>query len=145
MLDYINSYKMNEGIIWQNFDIMVDKWRKREKNWDIKIVDWIIDNYKDIPLFEDIYHPNDILLNRICKQLLELLNIKDVNYEKVYHMGCAMEIFILPQVKHALEMTWQKEKIKLYNIDYSYHDRQPISYEQYVQEYIWKVFGKMLL
>ena len=56
-------------------------------------------------LFENIYHPNDILLNRICKRLLELLNIKDVNCEKVYHMGCTMEIFILLQVKHALGMT----------------------------------------
>lgn len=145
VLDYINSYKINDEIIWQNFDIMVDKWRRREKNWDVKIVDYILENYQCYQMFEDPSHPSETLLNEICVRLLEKLEIKNVNFEKHYHGGCAMEIFMLPQVKKALGMKWDKKKIRIYTVDYCYHDRQPIDFRQYVQEYIWRVFGRVLV
>ena len=145
VVDYIIDYDFDEDKIKIAFDKEVKKWKEREMNWDIKIVDYILDNYKKYPLFEDPNHPGEILLNEICRRLLLYINIQDVNYEKKFHSGCAMEIFVLPQVKEALGMTWKKEKIRLYTIDYCYHDRQPIDFRQYVQEYIWRVFGRLLV
>lgn len=145
IMEYIYNYKFDSGLVKEQFNHMICRLRQREKNWDIKIVDYIIDNYKRINLIEDINHPTVSLLYEICNRLLELLEIENTNYEKTYNMGFAMEIFVMPQVKQILGMEWKKERVRLYTIDYCFHDRQPINYRQFVQEYIWKVFNVMLV
>lgn len=145
IIAYIDNYRFDDKKIYYNFNQMMNKISEREKNWDIKISDYILENFQEKDLVEDINHPTYKLLHEICTRLLKVLNINNVNYEKIYSSGCAMETFIMPQVKKILGMKWKKEKIRLYTIDYCYHDRQPINYRQYVQEYVWRVFGTILV
>lgn len=138
---YIMQYYFDDEDIIRRFNTMVLKWRERENNWDVKVVDFIMDNYQKIPLFEDISHPAECLQHEICRRLIKLIGCADTNKFTHYHMGCCMEIFMWPQVKEILEIKWSKEQIRLYTKDYCYHDGQPITMKQYVEEYIWRVFG----
>lgn len=137
---YIASYQFDEADIRKRFDEMVAKWRQREQNWDIKIVDFILNNYRNHYLFEDTTHPADYLQTEICRRLLAHLGISDINKDITYHMGCAMEIFMWPQIKNILGINWRKDKVRIYTKDYCYHDGRPITMKEYIQEYIWRVF-----
>ena len=138
---YLEHYRFDEDEIIKKFNAMVDKWRAREERWDVKIVDFILENFQNINLFEDISHPAECLQHEICRRLIALLGCEDTNRSTHYHMGCCMEIFLWPQVKDILGIKWHKEQIRLYTKDYCYHDGQPINFDQYLTEYIWRVFG----
>lgn len=141
ILFYIQHYNFDREEVKSRFDAMVEKWREREANWDVKIVDFILENYQKINLFEDISHPAECLQHEICRRLIKKIGCSDVNRFTHYHMGCCMEIFMWPQVKEILGMKWTKDQIRMYTKEYCYHDGQPITMKQYVEEYIWRVFG----
>ena len=46
----------SEEQIRSNFDEMVEQFKKRERNWDVKIVDYILENYRERQVFYDLYH-----------------------------------------------------------------------------------------
>ena len=59
------------------FDKYIEKISSREKGWDIKILDYILSNYKEKLLFYDIGHPTNDVLKYISLKILEMLNISD--------------------------------------------------------------------
>jgi len=137
---YIEHYHFDREEVLKNFNAMVEKWREREQKWDVKIVDFILENYQRYYMFEDISHPADCLQHEISRRVLKAIGCTDINRETHYHMGCCMEIFMWPQIREILGINWRKSQIRLYTSDYCYHDSQPINIRQYVQEYIWRVF-----
>lgn len=59
----------------KRFDDNINRIFDKEKICDIKIVDFILENYKDIKLFDMHHHPTKILFDKIAEQIFEKLKI----------------------------------------------------------------------
>ena len=57
------------------FRIFIEKVRNREKDWDIKVADFILQNYKDKYLFYDPNHPTNFFMEYVSLELLKLFGI----------------------------------------------------------------------
>lgn len=109
----------------------IDQLKEREKNWDIKVSDYIIDNYKKIRLFNDYAHPGNIVMRKICEQLATILEVDDISYvsDDVFWIG--MDMFAHKSINDKLGFTWKQETVK----DRYSEDR--INYSEYLEEYMW--------
>lgn len=144
MIQYILNYQFSKAAIHNDFSLMIEKLKEREKSWDIKIVDYIMDNYMDKQMFVDVSHPSDDLMLKICCEVCKQLGFSD--NKKVYHFNLGVEAFIWPQVKEILGIRWDKNRVR------EYTDRQNLHHfgiggidmRQYIQEYIWCAFGKYI-
>ena len=65
------------------FDKLIDEIRKREKQWDIGLSNFIIRNYLDELLFYTNNHPKNITLHHIVEALLCRLGVKtnSINFQ----------------------------------------------------------------
>lgn len=62
--------------LWQEF---LEKVKKREKEWDIKISDFLLEN-KSKHLFYDPNHPTNMLLDFVSECLLKKLGIENITF-----------------------------------------------------------------
>lgn len=110
-----------------SFQKFMDKVMIREKDWDVKISEFILQNYKEHQLFYDPNHPTNFLLNYISSEVFKLL-MKDINHcnddvvddtENVIYCNSdknfifCMDTFEMPicnAVKSALQINWREEK-----------------------------------
>ena len=81
----------------------MDKLCKREKNWDIKISDYIWEHYKTEKIFYDCDHAADSVMQEIGRRLCEELEINDIDGKLEYIMNWE-EAFTFPYVKQALDL-----------------------------------------
>ena len=60
---------------------------KEDQYCNIKVYDFIMENYKNKPLFYTQNHPTETLLTYICQKITELLNIdnNEINYNNKYY------------------------------------------------------------
>jgi hypothetical protein len=77
--EIINLYKNNKiDFDFQNrFDENIKRMKEKEEKCNIKIVDFILDNYKKNYLFTMHHHPTKIVFDNISKQIYKLLNINN--------------------------------------------------------------------
>lgn len=77
--EIVTDYKTNgyysQKYISGLFEQYVEKVRNREKEWDIKISEFLIEN-KNKELFYDPNHPTPIIIEYICKGILSRLGIE---------------------------------------------------------------------
>ena len=84
----------------------------REKDWDIKCVDFIKNNYKEKQLFYDPNHPTNAFLLYVTE---ELLNVLGILYDEEKLKNCKVDLLsgyqipILPSVKKHFKMTFIEE------------------------------------
>ncbi len=118
--------------IEDNFHEYILKMREREKAWDIKVVDFILDNYKQEKLFYDAGHPANAVLKMISKGILEILGIT----EEVYTEKCldSHEIPVYSWVKKVLGLAWEEDEIRVKS---EKRAAASMDVEEYVREYIW--------
>lgn len=64
------------------FTTCMNKIKAREENWDIKVYDFIKENYRKIPCFTDSRHISFYLLRVIGRQVADLLGLSDIEDEK---------------------------------------------------------------
>ena len=113
-----------------------NKLLKREQNIDIKIYDFIKDNYKSKKLFLTHNHPTTVIFKHIIKQILNILNkpykitIDNVINEEIENPGFDIPCYVLtPYDIQNLELLynyndeWKKDGIKLINIIYNFHKK----------------------
>ena len=102
-----SGHSFSEEEIDDIFVASVEKYREREKNWDIKVVDYILDSFKDHQMFYDPYHPTNALYEYISKEILKLLDIKsDEVFMNIKHNPS--ELFIYPEVAKRLGLRYWK-------------------------------------
>lgn len=95
---------------WNRF---LDKMFSRETEWDVKISDYILKNYKTKKLFSDSWHISSILAKEISVRLLNLLDIKaDIPYTLPIMDG--LEAFIYEDVKKALQLEFTEKYIRVF-------------------------------
>ena len=125
---------LSEQEIKANFDLYMSKIQEREKLWDIKIYDFIIDNYKKYLLFYDSGHPTNIIIKEIVRQILNRFDI----YEELYDDGISCmdtyEEWILPCVKKSLQLEYDIRTIRNSSTAYKLDD---MDIEEYVKQYIF--------
>lgn len=114
------------------FDTFIKKLYERENDWDIKIADFILENYKTEQLFFDPNHPSPFLIKNIVKRLFEYMNIggqEEIDKLHVSRMD-SYEMPICQAVKENFGMRFEKQEIRIEN------GRMIKNEHMYLQEYI---------
>ncbi len=87
--------------------------QKRESNCDVKISDYILENYSKKYLFYTPTHPVTDLLIEVAKRIFEHLNIKNyhINSEGLPENN-ANEMIIYPSVSYKLNLMFKKQRFR---------------------------------
>ncbi|WP_196805805.1 WcbI family polysaccharide biosynthesis putative acetyltransferase [Butyrivibrio sp. WCD2001] len=128
-----NGAPFSKEEVIDNFNDNVRKYRDREKYCDIKIIDFIICNYKIHQLFWDQGHPTNFVMNEIVTRLLKKIGIED-ELLSVDEMNTHEE-FVYPCVAQALELEWRQERIRC-----TKNAKKCTAYmdlDEYINEYVW--------
>lgn len=135
----IYEYAMRDGImpgeyIADNFDKYIKKIGQRESAWDIKILWFILDNYKKEKLFYDMGHPTNVVLKQIALKILEHLGIFGDHIETDvvldYH-----EVPIYPWIRKVLGLEWDEDYIR--NSNGAIKSSDTMDTAEYIREYLW--------
>lgn len=125
---------LESDYIVENFKKYMEKIKEREKSWDIKIHDFILINYQREKLFYDEGHPTNIIMKKICQDILNILEIE----EDCIHTNECMDTHenpVYPVVKHTLELKWDEGEIR--KSHYAKKMGSKMGIEEYIREYIW--------
>ena len=145
----IKTYIMSPDVFPQEkvrelFLKCMEKLQKRERNWDIKISDYILAHYKAEKLFYDCDHAADCVMQEIGKRLCRKLGIEDVDGKLEYFMNWE-ESFIFPYVKQALELSWDEKYIREEGNGEDYViSGGKMDLDEYIREYIWWFYGERI-
>lgn len=137
-LEQIYSYVQGDEIfpgenILHNFNTYINKIQQREKNWDIKILDFILSHYKSEKLFYDSGHPTNVIFEKISADILQILGISDrISTDLRLDSN---EIPIYPWICKVLGMEWTEERIRASSNAKKCSDYMDI--KEYIREYIW--------
>lgn len=158
ILQFIENYEMNSATIHEKFEQMIEHLKKREKTWNIKIIDWMASNYKRVPIYNDLGHPAAIVMWWVCKAVLYLLGIPSDDtlqevYEREYYMGLGG--LIPPCVAETLGIEYARTvPIKRVNHEFMKEnlrmkEQRDICYfsmdrVQYLQDYYFVRYGEIL-
>lgn len=137
-LEQICSYVQENDIvsgeyILENFNVYINKIQQREKYWDIKISDFILEHYRSEKLFYDDGHPTNVLLEKISADILQILGVPD-NVSTDIRLDLN-EIPVYPWIRKVLGMEWTEEYIRTSENAIKCNDYMDI--EEYIREYIW--------
>ena len=138
--EYVNEDDIiPKEYIESNFKEYLDKIRQREQSWDIKILDFILENYKTDKLFYDKGHPTNLILKKICEGILEILQIEDI-------ISCIQcldyhEVPIYSWVRKILGMEWTEQNIRVSDSAIKATDRMDI--QEYIREYVWWCYPEL--
>ena len=146
----INS--INPSDIWRNFQNSLDELKKREVQCDIKVVDYIEENYQREKLFYAVNHPSNSMLKYAIEQILEQLFDKKIviNMDDVEPLNIVEEI-IYPGVKETLKLQFTADKFifhkKVANepleiFDYIKYYRDSLLHELYKTNSILQLINK---
>lgn len=105
----INS--MNPSDIQRNFQNSLDELKKREEQCNIKVADYIEENYQREKLFYAVNHPSNSMLKYAVEQILEQLFDKKIaiNMDDVEPLNIVEEL-IYPGVKETLKLQFPADK-----------------------------------
>lgn len=127
------EYKYTDEELEEKWEKGADKLREREKNWDIKIVEYIMENYKVIPCFVDAHHPSKYVMREVGKQITALLELDDINdseYES--EMGIPVPVMPVVQKYFGLNFKVPREKKKKY-----FDKKVTEEVNDYIRAYLW--------
>ena len=99
--------------MWQEFQ---RKLLGREQEWDIKISDYILANYKTIKLFYDTNHISSACAKEIAGRILTYLGYNP-RIASVLKVVDSVECFVYPDVKDALGLEFEEHIIREYSND----------------------------
>lgn len=134
IIDYCKSDSaLDKEIILKNFKTYMKKIKEREKFWNIKIYDFIVENYQNEKLFYDEGHPTNIIMEKISMDILYELGI----YEEYIHTDMLMDVHenpVYPSVRHALNLSWKEEELRKSPTGKKMCSH--MDFEEYIKEYL---------
>lgn len=113
IVKYISGDIYSEQYIIDNFNRYMDKIIAREKNWDVKITDYLLSTYQKEQIFYEKDHPCNNVLKEICRGVFEILGLdKDTieDFDEVNLSGREMPIYKC--VKKALGLKYSSGSIR---------------------------------
>ena len=136
--DYFSDRTWDEVYIREEFDKFIAKVRKREVDWDIKVSEYLLNNYQRCKLFYDPNHPTNEFLGYVSIKLLNMLLGRTYDYQE--NLTCdlcldSIEMPICNSVVKALQLNWRDCSIRT---SYPCTNLAPIrmGYRTYVIEYM---------
>lgn len=136
IVNYWRNFSYDERVLDELWNINKAKLKGRERNWDIKVSDFIYDNYKSIPCYVDANHPSKYVMKEIGRQVAQILGLTDICDEN-YESNMGLPIPILPSVRDyfGLNFTVPRERKRDY-FGREVEDREK-EIEDYVGAYLW--------
>lgn len=129
---------LDKDLVVNNFEFYMNKIKEREKVWDVKIYDFLLENYQHTKLFYDVGHPTNIVIEKICHDILNRLGIDS---DDIY-TDLVMDEYenpVYPTVKYWLKLQWNEKEIRK-----SYSARKccnKMDFKEYIREYLWWIYG----
>lgn len=95
-----------EQLVVSNFNETTFRLNKNESDCDIKLSQYILENYKNIRLFLTPNHPSSHLYKYLASKISDLINIQlDNSFEEIDHeVQSGSSLPILPSVKKVLNL-----------------------------------------
>lgn len=116
--------------LWEDFKI---KLQEREQEWDVKISDYIFENYKKEKLFCDPNHITSRMAQEIALRILEYMGYKkDITVELPGMDN--REIPIYKDVKDALGLEFEEDVIRKYSAGVMALNSGEMEMEEYVDQ-----------
>lgn len=139
MIARLKGSVYSEEYIKQNFNLYMERIIEREKNWDVKVSEWILKNYKTKKIFYDVGHPCIELIREICVGVFRILNIETRTIGEIIPKGAVgpYEQPIYPCVSKTLGLGYADEYIRRRGIRLSDKD---MDFEEYCREYWYWCF-----
>lgn len=118
--------------IKENFNVQMNKLKKREKQWDIRIADYVEKHYRNEKLFYDDGHPTNSVMKQISGEILQRLNIDD------WEIHCEItmdehEKHVYPIVRKVLGLKWADGEIRKTGRKLAEH----MDFDEFIREYCW--------
>lgn len=135
IIDYAKSgAALDKEYIVENFNTYMDKIKEREKNCDVKIYDYILENYKIRKLFYDPEHPTNDIIKKCATDVLRMLGIVDEGIHCESKLD-AYEAPIYPVIKECLQLKWEDEDLRTGALGMRLSDSMDL--DEYIYEYLW--------
>ncbi len=116
----------------------IERIRKREINWDIKVSEYISNHRNNARLFNDINHPGNDLMKYICDEVIKKLGCKPISFNQ---FGMGAEIPQCPYIDQNVDLI---DTIRNDNTHISLTDKPFENYKDYVRQYIWLMYDDYL-
>lgn len=125
----------SDEAILENAMVAFAQIRMMDRVSDVKIYDYVLENYQKIRLFKDPVHLSDELILYITEQIMKLLSIQKKasapTDRNTIHYFTVMPVY--PQVAKTLKLSWgQKEKTGLRLQEGMLN----VTFEEYVRRYL---------
>ncbi len=123
---------LSEDFIWNKLETSLQVLREREKSTDIKIADFIEQNYDKFKLFHSVNHPTNYLYKELIKQVLLVLHLdtngvdKNQFFKREVGSVCSNPI-IYPCVVKALNLPFNTENTNCL--------KKSVTYNQFIEKY----------
>jgi hypothetical protein len=136
--DIINLYKTNQ-IDWEysiRFEQSINILKEKESKTDIKISNFIIDNFNNKLLFLIPQHPTSIVFIHLTNQILKKLNMNliDINeYTDINEVGLPDSTYNLKSNRFPLHIS----AISHYNMNYTPDENADSFYESRINDYFY--------
>lgn len=138
-----DNYLKIEKQINQLFEKFWEKLKSREQGWDMKVSDYIKENYLSEKIFIDVDHPSGAIMELICKQLGNLLGINDIEDKEIRYLLDGTEAFTPEIVKKVLGIRFEEKYVreeKIFRLKYL--TDVPMDRYEYIRQYIWWYYEK---
>lgn len=133
----IKSYICNGGVykrdeiidMWENF---LEKIDKRERDWSIKVSDYILLQQRKKKIFCDINHITSETAHEIADRILKYMGYDEKNYIELPIMD-DLESIIYVDVKEALGLEFEQKNIRKWGKSNCYQTYQ-MSMDDYIEQ-----------
>lgn len=146
ILDYVcNKNVYNKEYLYNIFFAGIAEMKRREHTCDIKISDFLEENFDRDLCFISANHPTEIVITEILKRLLSALAGTDMGNADIYSCdvrftGVYEDVLIMyPSVLKCLGLE------KYYNLFYKLPSGEKVPFEEYMSTYIRTVFPCTLM
>lgn len=119
--------------VFEKFHYSMNELRRREQFTDVKLADFIANNYREHQLFLSVTHPANFLIKELIKQILEKMGrsaspVDKNSFFKTEFYSKSPTGIIFPCVAKALKLK--------FDITVSYWMGIPVAYDQYIHFYV---------
>lgn len=133
---YMSELAFSSDKIKEDYAVFLKKVKEREREWDIKVSDFIERYYRETQLFYDPNHPTPFFLKYIAKECLNLLEVsyneKEIDALNVQHPD-TFEMPICPSVRKSLGMKFTDKELRKTGNKIKY---EKMYYEEYISQYV---------
>lgn len=138
----LNDKIVDKNEVFSQFQQDKEKLLARERNWDIKISDFIYQSIHQVQLFYDVGHPTNILLKEIANRILTYLHINAQISTELDDAVAQAEVPVYDDIRKILGLQWQTSCLRNKGKPYFVLSGAKMDLREYVKEYIWWCYGK---